>query len=188
MAKKPETVTKEHAPLDGVRLLEHEFIRQMMKLYRADHPQTTESDDSLYERMRVKLAQAFPHLEFDSIENLPTARALTLALRGQMDQGARLLEDHYGREQLVKQGKIHGKWSKAGNDAQAMERLAELGPNHPLQLAGDIAERDRLIREYGQRLRRDHPNLKAADIKRKLATWARMSEKQIGRILKPPKT
>jgi hypothetical protein len=35
-----------------------------------------------------------------------------------------------------------------------------------------------------QRQVRDaHPNLKAADIKRRIANWAQMSEKQIGRIL-----
>ncbi len=186
MAKKPKTLAKPEAPNDAVRMLEHEVVRQMMEIYRADHPQSTESDDALYERMRRKLAQALPKLEFDSIDNLATARALNLAHGGKMERAAPLLEELYTQQRVMKQGRIQGERSKAGNDAQALARLADLPDGHPLKLTTDTAERDRLIREHAQQLMRDHLNLKPSDIKRKVGEWAQMSAKQIGRILNPP--
>lgn len=181
--KHKATLAKADAPLAGVRMLEHELIRQMMKLYRADHPDSKETDDVLYERLRRKLMRAFQRLEFNALDNLPTARALLLAMHGQTEKGAALLEEHYQQQQLVGQGRIHGNRSKAGNEAQAAARLEALPDGHPLKDAHQIAERDRLIRKHADRLRDAHPNLKPPDIRRRVATWAAMSEKQIKRIL-----
>lgn len=183
MVKKPKTLTADGTGAEAVRMLEHEFIQQMIAVYRADHPQSAEPDATLYERMRAKFRAAFPRLEFDQLDNLPPARALDLLLRGNADRAGELLEEHYTQQGLVAQGAIHGKRSKAGNDAQALAKLASLPDGHPLKTAADIAERDRLIREHAQELQRKHPNLKAADIKRKVGKWAGMSPKQAGRIL-----
>lgn len=187
MAKKQKTLTADGTGADAARMLEHEFIQQMMAVYRADHPQSTEADAALYERMRLKFHAACPHLEFDSLDNLPTAKALDLMQRGKTERAGALLEKYYTQQRLVAQGQIHGERSKAGNDAQAMTKLDELPNGHPLKQAVDIPARDRLIREHAQRLLRGHPNLKPADIKRRVGNWAQISPKQIGRILAPKK-
>lgn len=187
MAEKSKTLTADGTGVEAARMLEDKFIRKMMEVYRADHPQSAETDAALYERMRCKFHAAFSRLEFDSLDNLPTAKALSLLLGGKTERAGELLEERYTQQRLVEQGEIHGKRSKAGNDAQAMAKLAELPEGHPLKQTADIAERDRLIRERAQRLKRENPNLKAADIKRRLGEWAGMSPKQIGRILLAPK-
>jgi hypothetical protein len=184
MAKKPKTLTADGTGVEAARMLEDEFIRQMIEVYRTDHPQSGATDADLYEQMRRKFHAAFSRLEFDRLENLPTAKALNLLLGGKTERAGKLLEEHFTQQRLVKQGEIHGKRSKAGNEAQAMARLAELPEPNPLKQTADIAERNRLIRERAQQLKREHPNLKTADIKRRLGEWACMSSKQIGRILR----
>lgn len=77
------------------------------------------------------------------------------------------------------------KRSKDGNDEQAKARAEKLPENHPLKSVHSIQERNRLIRQHADQLRRAHPNLKAPDIKQYVAKWAQMSPKQIGRILNP---
>ena len=183
MVKRPKTLTADSTGAEAVRMLEHEFVRQMMEVYRADHPQSKEPDATLYERMRAKFRVAFQRLEFDQLDNLAPARALDLLLRGNAARAGALLEEHHAQQGLVAQGEIHNKRSKAGNDAQAMGELAKLPDGHPLKAAVDIPERNRLICEHAQGLKRKNPNLKAAVIKRKVGEWAQMSPKQVGRIL-----
>lgn len=128
MATKQKTLTADGTGADAARMLEHEFIQQMMAVYRADHPQSTEADAALYERMRLKFHAACPHLEFNSLDNLPTAKALDLMQRGKTERAGALLEEHYMQQRLVAQGQIHGERSKAGNDAQAMVLAAVRTP------------------------------------------------------------
>jgi hypothetical protein len=186
MAHKPKTLTRDGTGVAAVPILEEKFIRELMELYRADHPQSIESDAALYRRLRHVWRSASPRPDFETLQNLPTSKALELAMRDRLNKAGALLEEHYAQQGLVEQGRIQKKRSEVGNEAQAMARLADLPDGHPLKQATTIAERDQLIREHAQRLMRDHPNLKPADIKRKVGKWAQMGAKQIGRILQTP--
>jgi hypothetical protein len=62
-------------------------------------------------------------------------------------------------------------------------RTNQTGSGHRPERAKKSLHYHRIISSMQRQVRDAHPNLKAADIKRRIANWAQMSEKQIGRIL-----
>jgi hypothetical protein len=73
--------------------------------------------------------------------------------------------------------------SEAGNAVQSAGRAAQLPQGHPLRTARSVDERYQIIRKHADGLRAESPNLKESEIRGKVAVWAGLSKKQIGRIL-----